>query len=106
LPYKELALLGKHKANISDVIVTLYKLDGNGGDKGWVQLMVDSGTKVEIEKIEKSIDDIRTTFASEANVNVNLEYNVAKFETGQNFLDWVADKKKVLKDFKEQEIIQ
>lgn len=104
--YKELALLSKHKANISDVIVTLYKMDGDGGDKGWVQLMVDSGTKVEIEKIEKSIDDIRTTFASEGSVNVNLEYNVAKFETGQNFLDWVAEKKKVLKDFKEQEIIQ
>jgi len=68
--------------------------------------LVDAGTKVETGKIEKSIDDIRTTFASEGRVNVNLEYNVAKFETGQNFLDWVTEKRKVLKDFKEQEIVQ
>lgn len=104
--YKELGLLNKHNANISDVIVTLYKVDENGGDKGWVQLMLDSGTRVEIDKIEKSIDDIRTNFASEGRVNINLEYNIAKFETGQNFLDWVSEKKKVLKDFKEQEIVQ
>lgn len=104
--YKELGLLNKHNANISDVIVTLYKVDENGGDKGWIQLMLDSGTRVEINRIEKSIDDIRTNFASEGRVNINLEYNMAKFETGQNFLDWVSEKKKVLKDFKEQEIVQ
>jgi hypothetical protein len=104
--YKELSLMQKHKATISDVSVTLYKLDENNKEKGWVQLMVDSGTQVDISELEKSIDSVRSNLANEIDVNINLEYNMAKFETGQNFLDWVAEKKKVLKDFKEQEIVQ
>lgn len=39
-------------------------------------------------------------------VNLNLEYTKAKFETGQLFLDYIADKKMSLKDLKEEEIVQ
>lgn len=104
--YKELGLMKKHKATISDVSVTLYKLDESNKENGWVQLMIDSGTQVDIGILEKSIDSLRSNLANESDVNINLEYNMAKFETGQNFLDWIAEKKKVLKDFKEQEIVQ
>jgi hypothetical protein len=42
----------------------------------------------------------------EGKVNISLEYGIAFFATGQDFLDWVADKKKSLEDFKEGEIVQ
>jgi hypothetical protein len=35
-----------------------------------------------------------------------LEYGKAIFATGQDFLDWVTEKKKSLQDFKEGEIVQ
>jgi hypothetical protein len=104
--YQELGLLKKHGAELSDVIVTLYKVDDGGGDKGWVELTVDSSMKVEIEKLENSMDTVRDNFMHEGKVNISLEYGTAKFATGQDFLDWVAAKKKSLQDFKEQEIVQ
>ncbi|MEQ8155733.1 MAG: DUF499 domain-containing protein [Clostridiaceae bacterium] len=104
--YDELGKLKKHKAQLSDVIVTLYRVDESSNEKGWVEVTMDSSTKVDIEKLEGSIDNIRSNFMSEGKVNVSLEYGVARFESGQNFLDYVAEKKKTLKDYKEQEIVQ
>lgn len=104
--YKELALLKKHKAQISEVFITFYRIDENNNDKGWIEISVDSSTRVDIEKLENSMDNVRSNFMSEGRVNISLEYNVTRFETGQNFLDWVAEKKKALKDFNEQEIVQ
>lgn len=104
--YQELGALKKHNAKLSDVIVTFHRVDENSSEKGWVELIIDSSTKVDIEKLESSMDNIRSNLMSEGKVNISLEYNVASFETGQDFLDWVAEKKKALKDFKEQEIVQ
>lgn len=104
--YQELDLLKKHGAELSDVIVTLYRVDDGGGEKGWIELTVDSSLKVEIERLENSIDAVRNNFMAEGKVNISLEYGTARFATGQNFLDWVASKKKSLQDFKEQEIVQ
>ncbi|MDK2821471.1 MAG: hypothetical protein PWP31_1436 [Clostridia bacterium] len=104
--YKELGLLKKHNAQLMDVIVTLFKTDENNNDKGWIELTMDSSTIVNIENLENSIDNVRSNFMSDGRVNISLEYNITKFETGQNFLDWMTEKKKELKDFKEQEIIQ
>ena len=104
--YQELDLLKKHGGELSDVIVTLYRVDDGGGEKGWIELTVDSSLKVEIERLENSIDAVRNNFMAEGKVNISLEYGTARFATGQNFLDWVASKKKSLQDFKEQEIVQ
>ncbi|MDI6716472.1 MAG: DUF499 domain-containing protein [Actinomycetota bacterium] len=104
--YQELGLLKKHHAELSDVSVTFFRVDDNGGDKDWVQLIADASLKVEIEKLENSMDTIRDNFMHEGKVNINLEYGSARFATGQDFLDWVAAKKKLLQDFKEQEIVQ
>ncbi len=104
--YDELGKLKKHKAQLSDVIVTLYKVDETSNEKGWIEFTMDSSTKADIEKLEGSIDNIRGSFMSEGKVNVSLEYGIVRFESGQNFLDYVAEKKKTLKDYKEQEIVQ
>lgn len=104
--YQELGLLKKHNAGLSDVIVTLYKIDDGGGEKGWIELTVDPSLEVEIERLENSIDAVRNDFIAEGKVNISLEYGIARFATGQGFLDWVAEKKKSLQDFKEQEILQ
>jgi hypothetical protein len=104
--FKELGLLKKHQAQISDIFMTLYKIDENNNDKGWIEVTMDSSTRVDVEKLEDSIDNIRSNFMSEGRVNISLEYNTAVFESGQHFLDWVAENKKALKDFSEQEIIQ
>lgn len=104
--YQELGVLKKHNAKLSDVIVTFYMVDENNSEKGWVELTIDSSTKVDIEKLENSMDNVRSNFMNEGKVNISLEYGTASFKTGQDFLDWVAAKKKALKDFKEQEIVQ
>jgi len=104
--YKELNLLKKHDAVLSDVIVTLYKTDDSGGEKGWIELTFDSSIKVGIERLENSMESVRNNFLVEGKVNISLEYGSAHFAKGQNFLDWVAAKKKSLQDFKEQEILQ
>lgn len=104
--YQELELLKKHGAELSDVIVTFYRMDESGGEKGWIELTVDSSLKVDIERLENSMDAVRSNFLAEGRVNVSLEYGIARFATGQDFLDWVAAKKKSLQDFKEQEIVQ
>ncbi len=104
--YQELNLLKKHGAELFDVVVTLYRVDDGASEKGWIELTVDSSLKVEIEGLENSIDAVRNSFMAEGKVNISLEYGTARFATGQNFLDWVAAKKKSLQDFKEQEIVQ
>ncbi len=104
--YQELGLLKKHGAELSDVIVTFYRVDDGGGEKGWIELTVDSSLKVDIERLENSMDAVRSNFLSEGKVNISLEYGITRFATGQDFLDWVAAKKKSLQDFKEQEIVQ
>jgi|CZCB01.1.fsa_nt_gi hypothetical protein len=105
--YQELGLLKKHGVELSDVIVTLYKVDEGGRDeKGWVDLTVDSSLKVEIERLENSIDVVKNNLMTEGKVNISLDYGIAHFAIGQNFLDWLAAKKKSLHDFKEQEIAQ
>jgi len=88
------------------VIITLYKSDDVSGEKGWVELTVDKSLKIKIDNIEKSIDSVRNNFMPEGKVNISLEYGTAIFATGQDFLDWVAEKKKSLQDFKEGEIVQ
>ncbi len=104
--YQELGLLKKHGAKLSDVIVTLYRVDEGGGEKGWVELTVDSSMIVEIERLENSIDAVRNNIMSEGKVNISLDYGTVRFASGQEFLDWVAAQKKSLQDFKEQEIVQ
>ncbi|APC07621.1 DUF499 domain-containing protein [Neomoorella thermoacetica] len=104
--YEELGILKKHNASISDVIVTFYRVDESKGDKGWIDLTFDSSLQVEIEKLENIMDNVRNNFLNEGKVNISLEYGIARFNTGQNFLDWIAARKKTFKDFKEQEIVQ
>jgi hypothetical protein len=61
---------------------------------------------VEIERLENSIDVVKNNLMTEGKVNISLDYGIAHFAIGQNFLDWLAAKKKSLHDFKEQEIAQ
>ena len=103
--YQELGLFKKHHARLMDVVATLFKTDENN-DKSWAELTMDSSTVVDIEKLEDSIDNIRGNFMQDGKINISLEYNTIIFEKGQHFLDWVAEKKKELKDFGEQEIVQ
>jgi len=88
------------------VIVTFYKSDDISGRKGWIELTMDESLKIEVDSLEKSLDFVRSNFMPESKVNISLEYGTAIFATGQDFLDWVAEKKKSLQDFKEGEIVQ
>lgn len=104
--YQELGLLKKYGAELSDVNVIFYRMDESGSEKGWLELSMDTSLKVEIEKLENSMEAVRNHLMPEGKVNINLEYGIVRFATGQTFLDWAAAKKKSLKDFKEQEIVQ
>lgn len=104
--YKEINLLKKYNADISDILLTLYKTDENNRDKGWIELTIDPTTKVNLHKLEAEIDNIRLNFMSEGRINISLEFSNILFEKGQFFLDWVAEKKLELKSFKTGEIRQ
>ncbi len=104
--YQELSSLKKYNAKLSDVIVTFYQIADNNGDKSWVELTADSSLPIDIAKLEHSIDNIRSDFLDQGQVNISLEYGIARFATGQDFLDWVAANKKSVQDFIKQEIIQ
>lgn len=104
--YQELSMLKKHNAKLMDVIVTFFKIDENNNDKGWIELTVDAKTTVNIENLESSMENVRDNFMKDGRVNISLEYGAARFETGQYFLDWIAEKKKALKEFTRQEIVQ
>jgi len=103
--YRELGLAKKHNAKICDVAVTFFK-SGNDGKENWIDLTFDSSMKIDVEMLENCMDSIRNNFMSEGKVNINLECGAIYFNTGQDFLDWVAEKKMDLKNFKEQEIVQ
>lgn len=102
--YDELSRLKKFRATISDVRLVIYNVDGS--DNGWIELMMDKSIISNPEDIEKTIDNLRNSFLTNNNINLTLEYNKAKFESGQLFIDYIADKKKTLKDFSEEEIVQ
>lgn len=104
--YEEFAMLKKNNVQLSDVIITLYKVNEIKNEKGWIEIAMDSSTKANVDKLEETIDNIRNSFMTEGKVNISLEYGMASFESGQSFLDYVAEKKKTLKDYKEQEIVQ
>lgn len=104
--YRELSMFKKHGATLMNVIVTFFKTDENNREKGWIELTLDPKTTVSIEKLEDAMENLRGNFLQEGRVNISMEYKTARFETGQSFLDWIAGKKKGLKDFTRQEIVQ
>jgi hypothetical protein len=104
--YTELGLLKKHEAKLKDVTVTLFRTDENNNDKGWIELIMDASTRVDIEKLENSISNIRENFIDQGRVNISIEVNTICFKTGQKFLDWLTEKKKTLSEFEAQEIEQ
>ena len=42
----------------------------------------------------------------ESKTNVIFEYNIIEFDKGENFLEWIDEKKLSLSEFKESEIVQ
>ena len=104
--YKELELLKKHQAHISDVVVMLYQTDEETNRKSWIEIQTDSSTKLDIGKLEDTIDNVRENFMCDGRVDIRFEYGMALFKSGQHFIDWVADSKKSLNQFKEEEIVQ
>jgi uncharacterized membrane protein YfhO len=104
--YKDIELLKKHQAVISDVQVALLKMNEQANSKGWIELTIDSSTRVELDQLEKTIDTIRNSFMNDGKVNITLEYTILRFKTGQNFLDWAMEKGVSLTEFKGSEITQ
>lgn len=104
--YTDIALLKKHQAVISDVQVALFRIDEKTNSKGWIELTIDSSTRVELEQLEKTIDTIRNSFMNDGKVNITIEYTIVRFKTGQNFLDWAMEKGISLSEFKGSEITQ
>lgn len=104
--YEVLGRFKKHGAVLSEVIVTFYRTDEKTNEKGWIELSIDQYTPVEPEKLEQQMESIRDNFMNMGKVTISIEYASARFKTGEHFLDWVAENKLSLKDFKEGQLIQ
>jgi hypothetical protein len=104
--YNELELLKKHQAQITDVVVMLYRTEEDTNRKSWIEIQTDSSTRLDIGKLEDTIDNVRENFMCDGRVDITFEYGMVLFKSGQHFMDWVADSKKSLNQFKEEEIVQ
>lgn len=100
--YLDIKLLKKFNATIKDIELQIL----NDGRDGWIDLSVDSSTVVDLEKLEKTIDTLKTSFMSENRTNITLEYNIVEFNKGEEFLDWVNERGLSLSEFNESEITQ
>lgn len=100
--YLDIKLLKKYNAKIKDIALQLLKDEGDG----WIDLSIDSSTIVDLEKLEKVIDSLKTAFMGESKTNITLEYNTIEFNKGEEFLDWVNEKGLSLSEFNEREIVQ
>ncbi|MDY2883431.1 MAG: chitobiase/beta-hexosaminidase C-terminal domain-containing protein, partial [Romboutsia timonensis] len=101
--YKELERFKKFSVKISDisVYISTYK-----DTEKWIEISTGKEALIEGAKLESQIENIRTNLFEGEKIDINLDYQQAYFESGQSFLDMVADKKMALEDFKEEEIEQ
>jgi len=50
--------------------------------------------------MEQEINNLQLTFMKNKPINISVDYGVTHFATGQNFMDWVAENKYKLDDYK------
>ena len=50
-----------------------------------MEFTADKSLRLKVDTVEATIDAIRSNFMPEGKVNINLEYGVAFFATGQDF---------------------
>ena len=72
----------------------------------WIEINIGKSAKIEASKLESEIQNIRGNLLNGNKVDITLDYRQSYYESGQSFLDMVADKKMTLGDFKEGEIEQ
>lgn len=104
--YENLNLLQKHAESLADVSIILFKMDDHDNQNGFIELTADTKIRITPEKVEQVIDNLKETFIVDGRVNVEFEYGNVKFKSGQDFYDWVNDKKLSLSEFEQGEIIQ
>ncbi len=98
--YKVIEVLKKHNALISEVSTTLYEVDDKNMDKGWIEINFDGKTKIDVNEMEHEVNNLQSTFLKNKKVNISIDYGIIHFATGQNFMDWVAENKYKMDDFK------
>ena len=96
-------MLKKHNVLISDV--STY-LSTDGDSEKWIEIVIGKSTLINPSQLEEQINNLRESFLSGNKVEVTLDYHQAHYESGQKFLDMVADKRLTLENFDEQEIKQ
>ena len=89
--YEELELLKKHQAQISGIVLTLHEKGDEDNKDGWIEIVTDHNRRLDVDKVEDLIDYVRDTFMRDRSVDITFEYKMTMFESGQRFLDWVAD---------------
>ena len=101
--YKEIDRLKKFNVKISDI--SAYMSTDEDADK-WIEIAIGKSAKIEAYKLESQIENIRENLLNGNKVDITLDYRQSYYESGQSFLDMVADKKMTLGDFEEGEIEQ
>lgn len=104
--YDHLSLLKKHSESVKDVHIVLHRNDDQGRDAGWIELTLSDKITTSIEQIENALDNLKSSFATNGRINVELECGAIMFNNGQAFLDFANDKKLSLSEFKQGEINQ
>lgn len=100
--YDDIKALRKVNAKVRDVVL---KLENNDEDR-WLELSLDNKTIVDLDKLENTIDILKSSFIEGNKTNITFEYNIIDFDKGENFLEWINEKGLSLSEFNESEIVQ
>ena len=104
--YNNIGILKKYADSIADVRLVLFKMDDKNNEKGFIELTVDSRTRINPEQVEKAIDYLKGSFLPDTRTNVEFECGSVSFKSGQSFCDWANERNISLSAFKESEIVQ
>lgn len=97
--YKMLEAINKHNATVSGVSLQVFE-KAQGFNSGWADLSFDNVTIIQPNILLEQIDNLRTNFFKDKNVEVSITIQRIDFEKGSNFEDWVSENKYNLEDFK------
>lgn len=102
--FKELNLLKKHKSQLNGVSLHLEGIFN--GNNTWISMSIDEKMNISPETLEKQIMSTKEIIFSDEEMIVGMVVDTIYFETGQNFEDWLSERKVALKDIKPNEIRQ
>jgi len=102
--YEELELFRKHNASFGEVFLNFnFKHEDK---EYWSSVTFGESLVLPKEKLDSHIEFMRNSMNADGTFEASMQLGRIYFTTGQDFIDWMADKQLQLSDFTSKEITQ